>query len=236
MANGSVWCLTTPKGGAGKTTLALVLAGELARLGKTVSIIDADPNAPLKVWYDKGNAPANITVIVDSDENGGTIRANILEARKTSEFVIVDTEGTNNTRSTFAIGSSDLVIIPMQSSPEDLRHAVRALEFTRQVGGMRGTTIPAILVRTRSNGAITDAIEKEIDAAMIKGQFEQCPVRLLEKAAFRAIVFYGCTLEGVAGFTKIGGVNSAAANAAALLKGIAAAYGRISARIREQAA
>ncbi|MBD1203315.1 MAG: AAA family ATPase, partial [Rhodobacteraceae bacterium] len=44
---GAVWVLTTPKGGAGKTTLALVLAGELARLGKTVEIIDADANAPV---------------------------------------------------------------------------------------------------------------------------------------------------------------------------------------------
>ncbi|RYF34242.1 MAG: ParA family protein, partial [Cytophagaceae bacterium] len=37
----------SPKGGAGKTTAALILASELAR-GAAVTVIDADPNHPIK--------------------------------------------------------------------------------------------------------------------------------------------------------------------------------------------
>jgi MinD superfamily P-loop ATPase len=37
----------SPKGGAGKSTSAVVLATEIARQGATVAIVDADPNKPV---------------------------------------------------------------------------------------------------------------------------------------------------------------------------------------------
>ncbi|MFC6627554.1 ParA family protein [Sphingomonas yabuuchiae] len=42
--------VANPKGGAGKTTLTFVLAGELARSGASVAVIDADPNAIIAKW------------------------------------------------------------------------------------------------------------------------------------------------------------------------------------------
>ena len=39
----------SPKGGAGKTTSALVLAEQLAR-SADVTVIDADPNRPIENW------------------------------------------------------------------------------------------------------------------------------------------------------------------------------------------
>ena len=40
----------SPKGGAGKSTSAVVLATELALKGATVTAIDADPNKPVSQW------------------------------------------------------------------------------------------------------------------------------------------------------------------------------------------
>ena len=39
-----------PKGGSGKTTLAMVLALEIAKGGAQVAVIDADPNAIIEKW------------------------------------------------------------------------------------------------------------------------------------------------------------------------------------------
>ncbi|MDE3240885.1 MAG: ParA family protein [Paracoccaceae bacterium] len=223
MAKASVWCLTTPKGGAGKTTLAVALASEIVRLGQRVTLIDADPNAPLQVWYSKGNLPTNITVVVDHQPDGSTIGDLIEAAKATSDFVIVDTEGTNNARATFAIGNSDLVLVPMQSSPEDLRHALRAVAYTKQISKMGNRHIPAILVRTRA-GAISDTIEREIDKSLHDTDVEQCQTRLLEKAAFKALLVYGCILSDLPKFSKIGGVGNAQKNLEDVISGIAAAY------------
>jgi len=40
----------SPKGGAGKSTSAVVLATELAQKGAAVTVIDADPNHPVSQW------------------------------------------------------------------------------------------------------------------------------------------------------------------------------------------
>ena len=45
------------KGGAGKSTSAVLLATELAQHGTTVTIIDADPNQPVLRWSKKTGKP-----------------------------------------------------------------------------------------------------------------------------------------------------------------------------------
>jgi chromosome partitioning protein len=42
--------LASPKGGAGKTTSAVLLATELAQSGAAVAVIDADPNRNISEW------------------------------------------------------------------------------------------------------------------------------------------------------------------------------------------
>ena len=52
------------KGGAGKTTAAIILAAELARQGATknieVTLIDADPNQHSAKWALRDGCPSNI--------------------------------------------------------------------------------------------------------------------------------------------------------------------------------
>jgi len=81
----------SPKGGAGKTTSAFLLSTALAKL-YDVTVIDADPNHPIKKWATGGNAPERLTVISDVDED--TIIERIEDAATKTPFVIVDLEGT----------------------------------------------------------------------------------------------------------------------------------------------
>ena len=79
--------IVSPKGGAGKTTSAFLLATALARF-QDVTVIDADPNHPIQTWASGGNAPPNLTVVSDVDED--TIIERIEDAASKTPFVVID--------------------------------------------------------------------------------------------------------------------------------------------------
>src|SRR6266446_1169967 len=82
----------SPKGGAGKSTSAVILATELALKGAGVTIIDADPNKPVSQWAKRAGCPDNLAVVADISES--TIIDEIESAARKTPFVIVDLEGT----------------------------------------------------------------------------------------------------------------------------------------------
>ena len=118
----------SPKGGAGKSTSALLLATALAKVSE-VTIIDADPNHPIQDWADGGNVPPKMTVLSDVTEK--TIVQQISDAAAMTPIVIVDLEGTASKTVLYAIGEADLVIIPTQGSPLDARQAGRTVQVVR---------------------------------------------------------------------------------------------------------
>ena len=80
----------SPKGGAGKSTSAVVLATEIAGRGATVAIIDADPNKPVSRWASRPGKPETLTVVADVTED--SILDQIDQAARQAAFVIVDLE------------------------------------------------------------------------------------------------------------------------------------------------
>ena len=57
-----VWSIANQKGGVGKTTTTITLAGLLSKQGKRVLLVDTDPHASLTTYlgYDSDNVPASL--------------------------------------------------------------------------------------------------------------------------------------------------------------------------------
>ena len=173
------------KGGAGKSTLTLVLGQALDAMGATVTIIDADPNRPLIRWR-SGVSRSGVQVVGDVTE--GSIIRSIREESARRQFVLVDLEGTANRLVSRAITQADLVLIPLQASALDSNEASRAVGLIREEEEtLEGRVIPFRIIMTRTNPLITTKIESGIYKALEHAGLPLMKTRLHERQAFKAI-------------------------------------------------
>ena len=182
----------SPKGGAGKSTSAVVLATELAGQGASVAIIDADPNKPVSRWANRPGKPASLTVVADVTEDA--ILDRIDQASRQAAFVIVDLEGTASLMVGYAISRADLVVIPTQGSLLDATEAVKAIRLVRNMEKTAGKTIPTAILFTRTSAAIRPRSLQAIEAELAQSGVRVLETQMHERDAFRAIFSFGGSL------------------------------------------
>jgi chromosome partitioning protein len=184
----------SPKGGAGKTTSAFLLSTALAKL-YDVTVIDADPNHPIKTWAGGGNTPSRMSIV--SDVNEDTIIEVIADAAAKTPFVIVDLEGTASKIVLIAISQADFVIIPTQGSQLDANEASRAIRVVLQSQKMTRTTIPYAVLLTRTSSSIRTRGLAHIQNGLIDAGISVLETELNERDAFKAIFSFRQTLDGL---------------------------------------
>jgi chromosome partitioning protein len=209
----------SPKGGAGKSTSAVVLATELAGQGASVTIIDADPNRPVSRWANRPRKPSSLTVIADVTEDAVLDR--IDEASRQVAFVVVDLEGTASLMVGYAISRADLVIIPTQGSLLDATEAVKAIRLVRNMEKTAGKTIPTAILFTRTSAAIRPRSLQAIEIELAQSGVRVLETQMHERDAFRAIFSFGGSLAGL-DRSQVGNVAAAQANARAFVAEILA--------------
>lgn len=111
--------LVNQKGGTGKTTLSLHLAGALAREGKRVTLVDADPQASALDWAEarhRAGLERRFAVLGLPRE---TLHRETAALARDADHVIIDgpPRVAGIARSTLL--AADLVLIPVQPSPID---------------------------------------------------------------------------------------------------------------------
>jgi chromosome partitioning protein len=178
-----------PKGGAGKTTSALLLAGELASKGARVAIIDADPEKWISQWGRLPGKPDNLTVIADVTED--SIVDQIEAAAEAAQFVIVDLEGTASLMVANAIGMSDLVVIPAQGASMDAKGAAKTIKLIRNQERMARRPILHSVLMTRTSAAVMSRALKNVLEQMDTAGIDVFRTAIVERAAYRDIFDYG---------------------------------------------
>lgn len=118
------------KGGAGKTTMVSLLAIEAARAGVgTVAVIDLDPMRGLSLWWEAREAETPVLVAADSTPKAALAAAKRLGAA----LLLIDTPPAAAPVVAEVVGMADLVLVPVQPSPHDLRAVGATVELARKV-------------------------------------------------------------------------------------------------------
>ncbi|MFA1672094.1 ParA family protein [Rhizobium mongolense] len=148
---GRIYAAVSSKGGAGKTTLVTLIAGEYALRGGRVLLIDADGRLNLTGWWklchSKENVPENINVVIAASHR--SIEAEILRSSGSFDVIIIDAPGVDSTVQETIIGFSELVLSPIQPGIKEIEAAGQAAASVSEINDRGGLDIMHLNVRTR---------------------------------------------------------------------------------------
>lgn len=187
--------LANAKGGAGKTTAALLLATEFAHQGHRVMLIDADPQRWISCWSDLTGPVANIEVI--SEVTPSSITGHIKDGRERGDYVIVDCAGARDQMVATVLALSDHVLIPVQGCAMDARGAALILDLLQQMRERAGIDIAHSVVLTRVSTMVTTRAMLAIKTLLASRGVNVLNTALAERSAYRDIFDCGGTLYGM---------------------------------------
>jgi len=184
--------MASPKGGVGKSTCAVLLASEFARMGADVTVLDCDPNKSLSRWAAHG-LPSGVTLL--NNIGRSEIVPAIRSADGDGKIVIVDLEGVASQMVSRAISQADLVLVPMQPTALDAEIGSEALALVREEEEALGRKIRHAVVLTKTNAAVKSRVQKELEEQLRGAVVEPS---LVSRAAFSEIFAFGGDLTAMA--------------------------------------
>lgn len=181
------------KGGAGKTTMALVVAGELASRGHSVAMLDADPQQWISRWMAGAAKSKNLSIIPDITADNIEATLKILAGRV--DYVILDLPGGLSPLLAKGLALSSHVFVPVQGCALDAAGGAQVLEILKQLAASSSIRIPHSVALTRVNSIITTRALQAVKAMLARQQVHVLDTPLIERAAFRDMFDAGTMLS-----------------------------------------
>lgn len=206
--------IASPKGGAGKSTTAVLLGTELAYAGANVTFLDCDPNGSLTLWAERASLPERVTVLSSIGE--ADIIKTIRNHDQDGSVVVVDLEGVASRLVSRAISQADLVITPMRATTLDATIGVRALSLIAEEEEALNRTIRHAVVFTMTR-AIRSKQHTGIDQSLKSQGVDVIEPSLMERVAFSGFFEFGGDLRSM---PKQGNMDGALENASAFAKAV----------------
>ena len=171
-------CLSSLKGGSGKTTLAVHLAHAIALSKKKVILIDADPQGSSQGWAASREERSPFPVVGMARN---TLHRDLPPLLENYAHCVIDTPPRVSALARTAILSADLVLIPVQPSSYDIWAASETVQLIEEAQGFKPSLKAAFVINRRVTNT---AIGREVSEALSDYQFPLLKTTIGQRVIF----------------------------------------------------
>lgn len=187
---GKVITLATSKGGAGKSTLARNIAAHWLNVGMRVAVIDADPQGSIIKRHDPNGLLSKLDVIAQPEE---IVDLTINELKPEYDYIIVDTGGFRNRTTVKALISTDLAIIPLKPSADDVAGALETHNLIKEIN----KTPERLSNPIRYKMIITMSQQGTVIARHVRRELEQIGYLVLKAEMYHRVAYPEAAIKGL---------------------------------------
>lgn len=180
--------IASAKGGCGKTTVAILLAAELALDGYRVALLDCDLNQHASAFGVKAEI-SDLTIIGNVTE--ANVLAELKKAESKQDVVLIDLPGGSSTLALKALQRSHLVLVPTQASLPDVRDAMKTLAQIDDAQDLARAPIARAMIWTRLLPGFESKSARHVRESLEGQEVNILKTTLMERAAFREIHITG---------------------------------------------
>ena len=161
------------KGGTGKTTLAVSVAVAAERAGRTVAIVDLDPQASASKWGDRREAASPVVVSAQPARLGHVLDA---AREQGADLLLIDTPPRAEQAAMAAARAAELILLPCRAAIYDLETVATTVELVQYAGNN-----PVVVL----NGVPSRGPKREQATEILKSMgLLVCPTAYGYRAAF----------------------------------------------------
>jgi chromosome partitioning protein len=182
--------VTNQKGGSGKTTLSMQLAGALARRKNKVLVVDADPQGTATRWAaaaeDDKPFPASVMSLSAASSK---VHREVKKFVDDYDFIIIDCPpAADSPVPQSALLIADLALVPIIPSPLDMWAAVGIRQVIENVGGIN-EALKSRLVINQCQPNTT--LAKEALEILPEFGIDLCPAYIHQRQVYRQSAVFG---------------------------------------------
>ena len=148
------------KGGAGKSTLCLLIASELAAAGTRVLIIDADEQQSCSQWAERCRKAGTLpdAIIIKPASTPEDLKSLLQESEV--DIVLIDVQGSMNKMLIAAIVASDVTIVPAKANLMEMNETVKLFQWAE--ANLRRAPLRLVLTRVEGIDVNTTAFKDAV--------------------------------------------------------------------------
>jgi chromosome partitioning protein len=180
------------KGGSGKSTVVTNLAVSLAEAGRSVVVVDADPQGTSLRWG-TDRERAILLPQIKCVQKAGDLRSALMELKQLYEFVLVDVSGRDSKELRSGMLAADHMIIPTRPSQPDLDTLFYVQELIKEARRSNPRlTAHALITNASTQYRIRDReISEAKDYIKDFKEIEAMSSVIYDRVAFRSAISLG---------------------------------------------